>query len=108
MYKSIIAIFFTSLFMTMIITPSVVTIMDLDYDIILMLDMGEEEEKEGKEGKEGKESVKDKEVKILQLFENNLHSFASYLSHDPDFYLNTYTFSYKEIISPPPEQVLSI
>ena len=108
MYKSVIAIFFTSFFMVMIISPSVITLLDVDYDISIMVDINEEEEKEGKEGKEGKESSKDKDVKILQIFKNNFSSIYSDLNSNPGYYLDTYSFSYKELISPPPEQVLSI
>lgn len=99
MYRSFIAVFFVSLFMVMIITPSVVTLLDLDYDIAVLIDSSEEEEKEGKE------SAKDKDVKILQVFKNGNRDIDSYLSAHPRFYSNTYKSNYLELISPPPEHI---
>ena len=47
MYKSIIALFFTILFSVMMVTPSIVTILDFECKIALLIDANEEEE--GKE-----------------------------------------------------------
>jgi len=100
MFRSLIAIFFVSLFMAMIIMPSVVTLLDLDYDLTIMVDANEEEEKEGKE------SAKDKEIKIIQVIKNGLNTSHSSLSAITRFYSNSYTSNYLELISPPPDLLI--
>ena len=61
MHKSITALFFTLLFSLMMIKSSIITILEFDCEISLLIDANEEEEKEGKE------SSKDLESKILQV-----------------------------------------
>lgn len=102
MFRSTIAVFFISLFMAMIVTPAVVTMLDMDYDISIMIDSSEEEEKEGKE------SSKDKDVKILQITKSNFNAFDSDLIFNPGYYSNTYTSHYLKLISPPPEHILTV
>lgn len=97
MIKTSLAIFFISFFLTSIITPSVVMLMDIDYDVSFMLNSQEEEEKEGKE------SSNDKEVKILQLFNTDFSSYFSTLESYSGFYAVTYTSNNLELFSPPPE-----
>ena len=97
-----IAIFFTSFFIITVVTPSMVTILNIDCDITILVDSSEEEEKEGKEGKE---SSKDKDIKILQNIDHSLNSFISNLVFNQRFYSNKYTSNYLELISPPPEYI---
>ena len=102
MFKTAIAIFFVTLFMAMIVTPTVAVLLDLDYDVSILVDTSEEEEKEGKE------SAKDKDVKILQIFKNNINAFDSYLASISSVYPDSYTSNYQKLISPPPEHILTI
>ena len=102
MFKSVIAIFFVSLFMAMIVTPTVAVLLELDYDVSILVDTSEEEEKEGKE------SAKDKAVKILQIFKNNFNAFDSYLAFISRVYPNSYISNYQKLISPPPEHILTV
>ena len=68
--------------MLTIVTPSLVTLLNVDYDVSVIIDITEEEEKEGKE------SSKDKDVKILNDFNNK-----------------KYTSNYLDLTSPPPELI---
>ncbi|MBT8305198.1 MAG: hypothetical protein KJP09_12060 [Bacteroidia bacterium] len=83
--------------MAMIITPSIVTLLDLDYDISIMVDANEEEEKEGKE------SANDKELKIIQVIKKGLNTSRSSFSAMTVFYSNSYSSNFQDLISPPPE-----
>jgi len=84
----------------MLFSPSVVTLLDLDCDISILIDSSEEEEKEGKKGEE---SSKHKDVKILQVFKSDIDLLDVYTSTSLEFYSNTYTSNYLDLISPPPE-----
>lgn len=106
MHKSVTALFFTILFSVMLVTPSIITMLDFDCEISLLIDTNEEEEKEGNEGKEGKESSKDLEPKILQEYVTNLSFISSYNSNNLEFYYNSYSSNFLELFSPPPESIL--
>jgi len=102
MYKSILAIFFSFAFLAMISAPTLVSLIDVDYDVSFLLDINEEEEKEGKEGKK---CPKDKDIKILQNFEDDANEIFISSSSVLGFYSNTYSSTYSELSSPPPEQI---
>ncbi len=97
MYKSILAIFFSCVFVAMIAAPTVLTLMDKkDYDISFLLDNSEEEE--------GKESLKDNDIKILHTVEEDTNEVVVSTSSILQFYSNFYSSTYTELKSPPPER----
>ena len=100
MHKSITALFFTLLFSLMMIKSSIITILEFDCEISLLIDANEEEEKEGKE------SSKDLESKILQEYVTNISFINSYSSNNIEFYSNSYSSNFLELFSPPPEAIL--
>ena len=101
MLKTLFSFLFAFILTGLTLTPTIMNVLDYDYEISIYFD-GDEEEKEGNEGKE---SAKEKELKIYQEF---LYSFCfndDSSSHKLGFYSNLYASSFKELISPPPEQV---
>ena len=98
MFNKGVAIFFSVLFMTLIMAPTILTVAEADYDIAIFMDTNEEEEKKGNE------SLKDIKIKIIQSW--NGHDLLGYdeISSLHDFYSNRYNSQFKELISPPPER----
>lgn len=99
MYKSTLAIFFSILFVVLNFAPTMVTLLDTEYDISILLDASEEEEKEGKE------STKDIEIKILHVFEYDANDFFTSSSSVLGFYSNSYSSTHTELSYPPPKTV---
>ena len=103
--KAKIALFFSVLFLTLIILPTVITLTDNNQEISILLDFGEEEENKGKESSESKV---DSEVKIhsssnsKSLFKNNFSTTKSVV-----FHLKNYISEYPKITTPPPKKLLS-
>lgn len=97
MYKSIVAIFFSLLFVTLLTAPTIVLVIDADYDVSILLETNEEEEKEGKE------SLKDIEVKVLQIAQKSSSDILSSKTSILGFHSNTYSSTHQELLSPPPE-----
>lgn len=85
--------------MLTIVTPSLVTLLNVDYDVSVIIDITEEEEKEGKE------SSKDKDVKILNNFNNDIYPTIEILTFTLKYYNKKYTSNYLDLTSPPPELI---
>lgn len=85
--------------MLTIVTPSLVTLLNVDYDVSVIIDITEEEEKEGKE------SSKDKDVKILNDFNNDIYPTIEILTFTLKYYNKKYTSNYLDLTSPPPELI---
>jgi hypothetical protein len=100
MYKTIVAVFFSFIFMALISAPTVSVVLNSDFDVSILLDSSEEEEKEGKE------SSKDIEVKILQIRDDSGSSFFDSSSSISGFYSNTYSSKHFKLVSPPPQNIL--
>lgn len=103
MKKPILAILFSSLFMMILIAPSLALI-DSSFEMVVMIDISEEEQKEGKEGKEGKESKIDVEWKVWQPAINQSQLAYWQKKECSDFYSNSYSFKVSNAIFTPPEQ----
>ncbi len=98
MSKTFTCLLFTFILTIVTLTPAILSIVDTNNDISILLDIGEEEET--------KESLDSLEIKVLQnnkvsdiLFFNNQNQSVL----NP--YTNTYNSVYKQIFSPPPKQV---
>jgi len=93
-----IALFFTLLFSSIIITPGIICLVDDNQDITFFLDMNEEEENKGKE------SEKNLELKI-----DFSEEFSDYIlsgiqkKKNIIFKSKNYTSEYSKITTPPPE-----
>ena len=96
MTKAYVAFFLSLFFMTLILTPTILSTIGGDFEISMALDSNEEENK-------GNEISKTFEVDVYQS--NNDHAFFILLNdyHNISFYSSQYT-SYDVILhSPPPE-----
>ncbi|MDT0558208.1 hypothetical protein RM697_06105 [Ichthyenterobacterium sp. W332] len=78
--------------------PTIITILDCDYELSIFSD-GEEEEKEGKE------SLKDVEVKLLQDSITRSDFIDQYSLSEFEYYSKLYSSTIKELNSPPPERI---
>ena len=98
-----IALFFTLLFSTLLITPTVISLVDDNQDIAFLLEINEEEESKGKEGKE---SAKELEVKIHPT-EHSSTFFLNGIQKKKNVRFNSknYVSQYAKILTPPPELV---
>ena len=100
MNKSLLAISFSVLFVFIAAAPSVISILKMDCDISMVIDLNEEEEK-----KEGKEPLNDIEIEVIHQLSLDLH-FKDRLNFPVlEFYSNSYASNDIELISPPPEQI---
>ena len=98
MYKNRIAFFFSILFFSSIIAPSVVLMLnDTTYDISLMEKSGEEEEK-------NKEEVKEIEKTLSCFSYANSLSFITKKTNALTYYFKAYNSLPKKLFLPPPEQ----
>lgn len=95
-----VALFFSILFMSVLVVPSIMTMADTDFDVAIFIDTNEEEEKKGNE------SLKDIEIKIIQSIEKLDLLTSDELNSLHDFYSNRYNSEFKELTSPPPEQYI--
>lgn len=93
-----IALFFTLLFSILLITPTVISLVDNTQDITFLLEMNEEEENKGKE------SAKDLEIKLPTsehfnfFFLNGIQKMKNV-----SFQSKNYTSEYPKITTPPPK-----
>ncbi|MDE1205237.1 hypothetical protein [Tenacibaculum larymnensis] len=94
--KSKIAIFFIVLFAGIIVTPSVITLVDKDQDITIFLNLSEEEENT-------------KHVKVAELKAHPNEDYTSFLykkiqkKKNVSFQSKNYVSQYPKILTPPPE-----
>lgn len=96
-----IALFFTLLFSVIIITPTVITLIDDTCDVAFFIDLNEEEEKNGKE------APKDLEIKIYPS-ENFSLMVINQLQKKKNVSFNSknYTSQYPKVTTPPPQFLL--
>ena len=96
--RNSISLFFTLLFSLLLITPTVISLVDDSQDLAFFLDMNEEEEDKGKE------AAKDLEIKIYSsenfetLFLNGIQK-----KKNVRFQSKNYTSEYQRNTIPPPE-----
>jgi len=96
MTKSNIAIFFSIIFMTLIVVPSVLSLINKDFEISVYLDANEEESKSF-------ETDKTLEL-IVDNFNNSSQPFKEITRSMPISYrFKTYAKAHLNLISPPPE-----
>ncbi|MDP2540312.1 MULTISPECIES: hypothetical protein [Tenacibaculum] len=94
--KSKIAIFFFVLFAGIIVTPSIITLVDKDQDITIFLNLSEEEENT-------------KHVKVAELKAHPNEDYTSFLykkiqkKKNVSFLSKNYVSQYPKILTPPPE-----
>lgn len=100
MYKNRIVFFFSILFFSSIVTPSVVSMLnDATHDISLMEQSGEEEEK-------NKEEVKDIEINLSYSFDTTSLNFIAKKTDALNYYFKAYNSLSKKLFLPPPEQTI--
>lgn len=97
-----ISLFFTLLFSILLITPTVISLVDDSQDLAFFLDMNEEEENKGKE------AAKDLEIKI-QPSENFEALFLNGIQKKKNvrFQSKNYSSEYPKNTTPPPEFLFS-
>ena len=100
MLRKAFALFLLSIFMLSATAPTVVSLFEGDSDLTLLIDISEEESKE-------KESSKDAETKIVHLSTAKLSLCGLELSDMRDFNLKNYSKPYLNLLSPPPEKIIS-
>jgi len=100
MLRKVIALFLLSIFFLSATAPTIVSLLDENSDVIVLMDMGEEESKE-------KKPSKDAEPKIIQVCTTHLSLCGLKLSTARSFYLKKYAKPYLNIISPPPENSIT-
>ncbi|TDQ28427.1 hypothetical protein [Tenacibaculum caenipelagi] len=96
--KSKAAIFFIVLFASIIVTPTVVTLMDKNQDLTIFLSLNEEEE--------NTKEIKGLEMTIHPIENNNNSSFLYYRiqkKKNVRFQSKNYVSQYPKILTPPPE-----
>ena len=96
--RNSISLFFTLLFSLLLITPTVISLVDDSQDLAFFLDMNEEEEDKGKE------AAKDLEIKIYSS-ENFVTLFLNGIQKKKNvrFQSKNYTSEYQRNTIPPPE-----
>ena len=96
--RNSISLFFTLLFSLLLITPTVISLVDDSQDLAFFLDMNEEEENKGKE------AAKDLEIKIYSS-ENFVTLFLNGIQKKKNvrFQSKNYTSEYQRNTIPPPE-----
>ncbi|MEX6626948.1 hypothetical protein [Tenacibaculum salmonis] len=90
-----IALFFSILFMSLIVAPTIITLIDDNQDISYFFDLTEEEETNTEEGL--------KELKIYSNFDVNIFFKKIQKRKNVIFYSKNYTSLYLKISTPPPE-----
>mgnify|MGYP007011819287 CR=1 FL=1 len=95
-----ISIFLVSVFMTYMVTPTVVTFLDSGFDYSYIYTIAEEEQN-SEERKFGEKPTK----LISKFFSYALLTPEQFKKHTPDFNLNHWSAVYFELHIPPPERV---
>jgi ABC-type Na+ efflux pump permease subunit len=91
MDKRVIAIVFSLIFASFIVVPSILVIVDDNFDISILINSAEEEENK----------IKDFETPSIILIEYNFQDYG--LVNALNFHLDNYSSLFIEHISPPPE-----
>ncbi|WP_246034805.1 hypothetical protein [Polaribacter aestuariivivens] len=101
--KTKIAFFFSIIFISLLVTPTVISLTDATQDISYFLNFNEEEE----EQKGNEESKVDLEVKIHHSFYlSGILSNVSSVIKDIRFHSKNYISEYSKITTPPPKFIL--
>nr|WP_321247019.1 hypothetical protein [uncultured Psychroserpens sp.] len=97
MNKSLLAIFFSLLFLSLIIAPTIIMAIDDSIDISFVYDISEEEEEKGKEG--------NKEFKkfVVDLDDEDESFMSSENEQNLEYTFKTYPKPHLNLIFPPPE-----
>ncbi|WP_460220196.1 hypothetical protein [Psychroserpens sp. MEBiC05023] len=100
MSKKLPAIFFSLVFLTLTIVPTIIHIVDSSIDVSLLCDISEEEEE--------KESEKNKEFEVFVIeFDNEAEDIDTVYKQLASCYsFKTYPKPHLNLISPPPEFIL--
>ncbi|MEH6536983.1 MAG: hypothetical protein V7719_11350 [Psychroserpens sp.] len=97
MNKSLIAILFSLMFLSLVTAPTIVMAIDDTIDISFFYDISEEEEEKGNENnKEFEKFVVDLEIEIESFITSNNREHLGYT-------FKTYPKPHLNLISPPPE-----
>ena len=101
MNKSILAIFFSFLFLSLALAPTVLMAIDDSIDISFFYDISEEEEE-----KEGKEGNKEFEKFVVEV-DTSIESFITSKNREHlEYAFKTYQKPHLNLIFPPPEFIL--
>ncbi|PQJ79921.1 hypothetical protein [Polaribacter porphyrae] len=93
-----IAIFFSLLFVNLIIAPAIVSLVDKNQEISILFDASEEEEKKGEE------SAKDLEIKLQSSdVASSVIKQEMFRKKNVRFQSKKYNSTYSKINTPPPE-----
>ena len=97
MNKSLLAILFSLLFLSLIIAPTIIMAIDDSIDISFVYDISEEEEEKGKEG--------NKEFKkfVVGLDDEDESFMSSENEQNLEYTFKTYPKPHLNLIFPPPE-----
>ncbi len=99
-----IALFFSILFLSLLIAPTVISFTDSHYEMSMLIDITEEEEKKGKESSESK---LDSEIKIHPSLYNKLLLLKGFSkTNSVIFHSKNYISEYPKITTPPPKFIL--
>mgnify|MGYP001083338243 CR=1 FL=1 len=97
MTKNLATLFISFLFIAIIVSPTIISLVDIESEIAIVLENNEEEENKGQE------ALKDLEIKFYS-FSNFSASFVEITKKSNIRFTNKkYTSLSKELISPPPE-----
>ena len=106
--RTIIALFFSILFTILLVTPTIISLLDDTQEVSVFFDLNEEEENnEGKEGKEGKESKKGTDLKLFASTQGLCGSLNSLQEKKNIRFRSKYYFlESSKIDTPPPKTAL--
>jgi len=100
MNKSFLAIFFSIMFLSLVMAPTLIMAIDHSIDISYIYDLSEEEEEKGKE------NTKEFE-KFITDFDIEMASFITLDKNEKlEYTFKTYQKPHLNFISPPPELIL--
>ncbi|OMP32064.1 hypothetical protein [Mangrovimonas sp. DI 80] len=99
MFQKAITIFFLSVFVAFIAAPTVVAVLDNDFDMTAFFSVNEEEEK-------SVEKIKDNEIKFFEFDKNELVFDVSKEKRITVLPVKHYSKKFFKIISPPPEHTI--
>lgn len=98
MYKNIVSIILSTLFLVLLVAPTVIMFVDDSADISVFYTSSEEEEKKGQEKQE-----KDKELLYYEFLKGSSYFTVNETEISLTYYFKKYTRPYLNLISPPPE-----
>ena len=103
--RTIIALFFSILFTILLVTPTIISLVDETQEVSIFFDLSEEEE--NNEGKEGKESKKGADLKLFASTQSLCGSLNSLQEKKNIRFRSKYYFlESSKIDTPPPKTAL--